>query len=62
MSDIVSYLADHAALILGGLVAVNVAAATLARFTKTTADDAIVARIQSALERLGSLFVKPGSR
>lgn len=62
MSDVLSYLSDHAALLLGALVAANVAAATIARLTPTPKDDAIVARIQSALERLGSLFVKPGSR
>lgn len=59
MGDMFSWLVDHWMEILAVLAALQLAAAGLARLTPNKTDDEFVAKLETWLDRLSSLFIRP---
>jgi hypothetical protein len=62
MSDVLAFVTAHAVDLFAVLGAASVLAGLVARLTPNKTDDAVVAKVQAALESLGSLFLKPASK
>lgn len=62
MSEVLAFVSAHAVEVFAVLGAASVLAGAIARLTPNKTDDAVVAKVQAALEAVGSLFLKPASK